>query len=712
MTDRGPGGLDAGPRRLGARVRGAGLWFVVLMVAGCAGGGPEAPAFAALEADYVGAATCATCHEAVSASYATHGMANSMYRLTAETRVEPLLHTPLVDPRTGFEYRVVETPDGLAQEERQLDAAGLEVARLVRPMEWVVGSGDAARTYFARRGDRLVELPLTWYTQGGGRWDFSPGYREDNQRFSRTMPDGCMSCHDAVPERLEGVEDAFVEIAEGIGCERCHGPGSVHVEARLAADGPAEGPDTTIANPAWLPLDLRLDVCSQCHLHATVEVLRQGETAYSYRPGRPLAAHEALFAVPGVAEGGGGVAVVSHAERMRASPCFVGSDGSSRPLECVTCHDPHRGFEARPPGAQSAACLDCHGSGLEAAVPAGLRAEHAATGAAAACVSCHMPRVEAEDAPHASFTDHWIRVVDGPARTASLEAGRTGVVAPLEAADREGDVGALYEGMGAVAYGVRASSADALAQGAQFIRIALDRLPEPQRWHDARFLLGVALLQTGRAADAVVPLAEAAGASAPSTRPQRLETLARALADAGRADEAGATFRAALDAQPRRPESHREYGRFLLRRGRAGEAASALEAVLGLDPWDPEAHLLLGLSRASMGDGGAGPWREAVRLDPGLAPVLAAGVRATDGGLEALWSAPAVFGWPVEARPPGPSERVTVYSPSGTEVGRGAWGEVAPRLGSGVVLVSSPGGVRRVAVVRAGGAGGASRPGT
>ena len=72
----------------------------------------------------------------------------------------------------------------------------------------------------------------------------------------------------------------------GIGCERCHGPGALHVEARLA-NPEAEGPDYTIVNPKHLSLDRRLDVCQQCHLEGTIMLLRDGQTAYSYRPGMP-----------------------------------------------------------------------------------------------------------------------------------------------------------------------------------------------------------------------------------------------------------------------------------------------------------------------------------------------------------------------------------------------------------------------------------------
>ena len=71
-------------------------------------------------------------------------------------------------------------------------------------MDYVVGSGSAARTYLTEENGRLYELPLAWYTQSrtnpeqgatvgeagsGGHWGFSPGYAESNARFGRTIPE-------------------------------------------------------------------------------------------------------------------------------------------------------------------------------------------------------------------------------------------------------------------------------------------------------------------------------------------------------------------------------------------------------------------------------------------------------------------------------------------------------------------------------------------
>ena len=385
-------------------------------------------------------------------------MANSMAPWTPETRIEPVLQSPIVDPATGFEYRVLEVDGRLVQEERQLDASGLEVARLVRPMDWVVGSGDAARTYFGKRGDGLTQLPLTWYTQEGGRWDWSPGYEgganppvlEDDarrvhvvpQRRARARPSASRWRVRERPPRASGASGATGR------ARPTSRPGSPTTSA-------LEGPDPTIVNARWLDLDLRLDACSQCHLHASVDVLRQGETAYSYRPGRPALEPPCPVRRPGRPPRTTASRSSRTRPRMQASACFQESLGAPAPLECTTCHDPHRGFEARPAGAQSAACVTCHDAGLEDAVPRDLRAEHALE---VGCVGCHMPRVEASTAPHSSFTDHWVRVVDGPVRAVRPALGRSGVVAPARGRRPRRRRGAgLYEGVAAITHGSRAS---------------------------------------------------------------------------------------------------------------------------------------------------------------------------------------------------------------------------------------------------------------
>ncbi len=275
------------------------------------------------------------------------------------------------------------------------------------------------RTYLTEENGRLYQLPLTWYTQandGEGRWGLSPGYEEQNARFDRTVPDRCMACHNGISEPVPFADGKFASLAEGIGCEQCHGPGDLHVEARTANPEAPDSMDVTIVNPKWLSIDLRLDVCQQCHLNGEVSVLREGETAYSYRPGRPLSAHRAIFALEG--DDPNRVSVISHSDRMKESACFI----ESASMDCVTCHNPHEGFRDKGPEYFNATCQTCHDpTELASSMPTpDLEVQHQVT---ANCFSCHMPKVEADDVPHASFTDHKIRVVEGDVIEGTVQAG-------------------------------------------------------------------------------------------------------------------------------------------------------------------------------------------------------------------------------------------------------------------------------------------------
>ena len=54
----------------------------------------------------------------------------------------------------------------------------------------------------------------------------------------------------------------------GIDCERCHGPGSIHVKQRQNGSkvDTSKYIDYSIVNPAKLSIDEQFDVCQRCHL--------------------------------------------------------------------------------------------------------------------------------------------------------------------------------------------------------------------------------------------------------------------------------------------------------------------------------------------------------------------------------------------------------------------------------------------------------------
>lgn len=600
----------------------AGILFVAVsaLLGACGGGAseerPEGPGDGpaettspfqnvSLDIEYVGDVACATCHEDLYAGYQEHGMAQSLYPLTPENAVEDFDAPPIYHAASNLYYRVVARDGRFFQEEYRV-SGGRTTHRLVREMNFVVGSGSAARTYLAEEGGRLYQLPLTWYTQAA-RWDFSPGYEASTRRFDRLIPDRCMACHNSVPESVPFVEGKYASVPHGIGCERCHGPGELHVDARLA-DEEVDGPDYTIVNPARLDPDARMDVCGQCHVQGEVSILREGRGPYDFRPAERLADHMAIFAQEHPAEDG--IDVISHADRLRESPCFEASA-----MDCTTCHDPHEGFRDAGPAYFNDTCITCHEiAPLQAALPPPARSDHAAD---ANCASCHMPKVQGNGTPHATFTDHWIRVVRdtvaGP--TTPSEAQR--LVAYF---DEDAGRNSVYEGMAYVVYGRQRGSRAALEEGIRRLEAALRLDPEQG---EAQYLLGFARMQLGQMG-AALPALEAAVRLDPDV-PERLNALAQAYEASGMdASQAARHYRRALEVQPALADVRVNYGRLLERSGQISEAAVAYAAAAQEQPWLAVAHYNLGTARLQQGQTGEAEaaLRRAVELEPDYAQAL------------------------------------------------------------------------------------------
>ncbi|QXD16746.1 tetratricopeptide repeat protein [Rhodocaloribacter litoris] len=600
------------------------LSLIVVGLAGCGGqeeaapGSPagssgEAVRFRNVEAGvaFVGDAVCASCHEAEYHGYQAHGMARSWYRLTPENAVETFPSPPIYHAGRGYYYRAFEEAGRFYQEEYRLGPDGEKTHRLVREMHHVVGSGTAARTYLTENNGYLYELPLTWYTQTG-RWDFSPGYREDNPRFDRLIPDRCVACHNSYPVSVPFVEGKYERMPEGIGCERCHGPGDLHVEVRLADPEVVGDYDPTIVNPAHLPFERRLDVCQQCHLSGTVSILRERRSAFDFRPSEPLSAHVSLFyrEEPTRVDR---IDVISHADRMKKSACFQATLAQGNPMECITCHNPHEGFRDKGPAYFNTTCQDCHAPAalVERFDTPAARERHTPE---ANCIACHMPKVAGEGTPHTTFTDHLIRVVRDEPAPSPEPVHRPPVLKPYFERDAGGTDGLRYAGMAYVVYGTQRGDTLALREGIRRLARALAEDPEHG---EAQYLLGFARLRLGEVGEAIPPL-ETAVRLDPGV-PERLNTLAQAYEADGRDPAVIARlYRRALDLQPALAGIRVNYGRFLEAQGRLQEAVALYRQAIEEQPWLVRAHYNLGSALLRDGDMEAGEaaLRRALELNP------------------------------------------------------------------------------------------------
>jgi tetratricopeptide (TPR) repeat protein len=558
---------------------------------------------------YVGDAACSTCHAREGSVYRQHAMARSFHRWTPATRIEAPLDTPLHHPRTGFNYSVVEAGGQLYQVEFLIGPGGKRLHELRRRMDHVMGSGQVARTYFTEENGRLFQLPLTWYRQAG--WDFSPGYTSNNARFDRLMPDRCIACHSSYPEPIRFLEGKYAALRPGIGCERCHGPGALHVEERRAGVQRDSGYDKTIVNPARLPLARRLDVCEQCHVHTSVNVLREGKNAFSYLPSQPLRDYWAFF------KESGSIDIVSHADRLRQSACFLATRSTARPLECATCHNPH----LPPPDslARNRPCQSCHPSAVleQRLARSASRTDHSPR---ADCVSCHMPRVQERGVPHGTFTEHWIRVVRPGSAPPTVPRYNGEPIEPYFERDKTGPEAKVYQGMGGIVYATQANDGRVLRDAAAVLDRALGK--DTTR-RDAHFLLGVAYQQLGRTDDAIRALEQSVRID--SNRAEPLRALAQAYTRAGRAPAAiDRLYQRALALQPALAWIRADYADFLQAEGRGAEAERAYRTALAEQPGLAVAWFNLGTLLAEAGrlEESSAAFQEAVHLDPQFAQAL------------------------------------------------------------------------------------------
>src|SRR5215211_5034229 len=123
----------------------------------------------------------------------------------------------------------------------------------------------------------------------------------------------------------------------------------------------------------------------------------------------------------------------------------------------------------------------------------------------------------------------------------------------------------------------------------RFARNVLAAIPQHAK---ALHLLGCALLQQNRAAQAVAPLERAARAlQDPAVETQ----LGIALREIGRTDDALARLRRAIKRRPAHPEAFHQLGFLLFSLDRADEAITVVEHGLALAPGAVELPILLGV---------------------------------------------------------------------------------------------------------------------
>jgi hypothetical protein len=372
-------------------------------------------------AGYAGMAACLDCHKGIGHSYvhAAHALTSRIADIHTVAgpfgKESPFEGTG--DARRGSSERglagatdnefIYDTGHKVIMEER--DSGLFQVAVTARGREAhrfdiAVGSGRKAQTYLYWKGDGVFQLPVSYFLTEHS-WANSPYYPPDSIWFGRAVAVGCFECHASYIGTKAMLHKNFFEgtpqydratLVYGIDCERCHGPGALHVAWQQTH--PEDTVARYMARFAGLTRQQRLDVCAVCHSGAHSG---QERSVFHFKPGDTLANY--YFTDPRLSKVPENTDVHGNQyELLVASQCYL----RSKTLECGSCHDVHV-RERENLTVFASRCMNCH-------VTAGGRAGGEVAGAAghaggevapfcklagkvdpafliSNCIDCHMP---------------------------------------------------------------------------------------------------------------------------------------------------------------------------------------------------------------------------------------------------------------------------------------------------------------------------------
>ena len=343
---------------------------VVAFLAGCGPAEPPPEPAAPAEAAYLGSAACATCHaeafEAWSGSH--HDLA--MRTPTAATVVGDFDDSSFT--KDGVTTRFHRRDDGYF-----VDTDGPSGAMETYPVAYTFGVEPLQQYLLETAPGRLQALGVAWDARPEGqRWfhlypdetiahDDILHWTADSQNWNSM----CADCHSTdVRKNFDSETGAFATSYSeaNVGCEACHGPGSLHAAAPKPGFGAAAG---------------AVETCAPCHS-------RRAQLAEGFRPGAAFLDHYLPAAVaPPLYHADGQIL-----EEVYVHGSFLQSRMHQAGVTCGDCHDPHTAAP-RLPG--NALCTQCHSEAPRPDFPTLTATRYDDPGHHfhddIQCVDCHMP---------------------------------------------------------------------------------------------------------------------------------------------------------------------------------------------------------------------------------------------------------------------------------------------------------------------------------
>jgi hypothetical protein len=351
---------------------------------------------------YSGSKACINCHKVV---YDSH--VSTAHYLTSQPSTREYIKGSFEPENNSFAFSPFVK---VAMEKRKDSFYQVEymngIEKRKQRFDITVGSGKVGQSYLSWRGNRLVQLPITFFTPAN-QWSNSPGY-PGKVVFNRPITSRCLECHSTWVEVMsnpsrEPEEFNHANMIYGVDCEKCHGPAGQHVQ--FQTENPAETQAKYIINPSSFSRQQKLDMCALCHGGQ----LTKTKSSFSFEAGDKLSDY---FTIDTLSPNSMSIDV--HGNQyglLRSSKCFTQSD-----MTCNSCHNSHQN-ESDKMEVFSQRCMSCHNNQhnssckMTATIGPSIMQN---------CIDCHMPKqksmaivvlLQGADAPTpAQLRSHYIAI--------------------------------------------------------------------------------------------------------------------------------------------------------------------------------------------------------------------------------------------------------------------------------------------------------------